>query len=53
VKEWRVSLNDTIHPLTKICNSKRVDLHFGRDAQNELYILTKANGKIYKLISEE
>jgi glucose/arabinose dehydrogenase/mono/diheme cytochrome c family protein len=53
VKEWRVSLNDTINPLTKICNSKRVDLHFGRDAQNELYILTKANGKIYKLISEE
>jgi glucose/arabinose dehydrogenase len=53
VKEWRVSLNDTINPLTKISNSKRVDLHFGRDAQNELYILTKADGKIYKLISKE
>jgi len=28
-----------------------VDLHFGRDAKGELYIITKADGKIYKLVS--
>jgi len=26
-------------------------LHFGRDAENELYILTKPDGKVYKLVS--
>jgi glucose/arabinose dehydrogenase/mono/diheme cytochrome c family protein len=49
VKEWRVSLDGNITSLKNICNNKRVDLHFGRDARNELYILTKFDGKIYKL----
>ena len=27
----------------------RVDLRFGRDADGELYLLSKANGKIWKI----
>ena len=49
IKEWKVSINDTPNTLLKLCGSDRVDLHFGRDAQGELYILTKADGKVYKL----
>jgi glucose/arabinose dehydrogenase len=29
---------------------KRVDLRFGRDSKGELYILSKANGKIWKVV---
>ena len=51
IKEWKVSINDIPTTLLKVCGSDRVDLHFGRDAQGELYILTKADGKVYKLKS--
>ncbi len=51
IKEWSIAIDGTSTTLVKACGSKRVDLHFGRDAQGELYILTKANGKLYKLTS--
>ena len=51
VKEWKISINGVIKSLTELCGSKRVDLHFGRDAQGEMYILTKADGKVYRLVS--
>jgi cytochrome c2 len=51
IKEWNVSLNNSIQKLKQLCGSDRVDLHFGKDADGELYILTKADGKIYKIIS--
>jgi glucose/arabinose dehydrogenase/mono/diheme cytochrome c family protein len=51
IKEWKVSLNDSLTTLESICGSNRVDLHFGKDAHGELYILTKPDGKVYKLVS--
>ncbi len=50
IKEWQVSFNDSIKKLTDIFGSGRVDLHFGKDAQGELYMLTKADGKVYKIV---
>jgi hypothetical protein len=32
-----------------LAGDQRVDLHFGSDAQGELYLLSKANGKIWKI----
>lgn len=49
IHEWRISLNGADTTLVQACGSSRVDLHFGRDAHGELYILTKADGKLYKL----
>ena len=49
IKEWRVSLNGTTQSLTQLCGTSRVDLHFAKDPQGELYILTKPDGKVYKL----
>jgi len=49
IKEWQVSLNGEIKTLKQLCGNDRVDLHFGRDVKGELYIMTKADGKIYKL----
>ena len=51
IKEWRVSLNGVVTTLKQVCGNDRVDLHFGRDAKGELYLLTKADGKIYELVS--
>ena len=51
IMEWRVALNGEVKTLKQVCGNDRVDLHFGRDAKGELYIMTKADGKIYKLVS--
>ncbi|MFM9910407.1 MAG: PQQ-dependent sugar dehydrogenase [Chitinophagaceae bacterium] len=49
IKEWSILLNDKKQTLKALCGSDRVDLHFGQDAKGELYILTKADGRLYKL----
>ena len=51
IKEWQVKVDGRIRTLKDMCGNDRVDLHFGRDAQNELYILTKPDGKVYKLVN--
>jgi cytochrome c2 len=50
IKEWKASIDGAVKTLKELCGNDRVDLHFGRDAKGELYILTKADGKIYKLV---
>lgn len=50
VREWRILIDGEIKTLKELCGNDRVDLHFGRDSKGELYILTKADGKIYKLV---
>ena len=49
IHEWRVSLQGQIKTLVELCGSDRVDLHFGRDSHGEMYIMTKADGKLYKM----
>jgi glucose/arabinose dehydrogenase/mono/diheme cytochrome c family protein len=49
IKEWKITINGRPATLKELCGSDRVDLHFGRDMNGELYILTKADGKLYKL----
>jgi hypothetical protein len=51
IHEWKISFNGEQKSLKDLCGSDRVDVHFGRDAKGELYILTKADGKMYKLVS--
>ncbi len=49
IKEWKVAINGISKTLKELCGTNRVDLHFGKDAKGELYILTKPDGKVYKL----
>ena len=51
IKEWTISLKGISQTLVKLCKNDRVDLHFGRDSKGELYILTKTDGKVYKLVN--
>lgn len=51
IKEWKITMNGVPATLEHLSGTKRVDLHFGKDARGELYILTKADGKIYQIVS--
>ena len=53
IKEWKVSIDGSIQTLKTICGTDRVDLHFGRDDKGELYIMTKPDGKLYKIVSTD
>ena len=49
IKEWKLTLNTKPETLRNLCGSDRIDLHFGIDAKGEMYILTKADGKVYQI----
>jgi mono/diheme cytochrome c family protein len=49
IHEWKVAVDGQVKTLRELCGAEKVDVRFGRDAQGELYILTKPDGKIYKL----
>jgi glucose/arabinose dehydrogenase len=49
IKAWNVSLDGKVETLKQLCGNDRVDLHFGKDASGEIYIMTKPDGKVYKL----
>jgi hypothetical protein len=50
IKEWKITLNNNLETLRNMCGSDRIDLHFGIDSKGEMYILTKADGKVYQII---
>jgi glucose/arabinose dehydrogenase len=50
IHEWKISVDGVDKTLKDLCGNDRVDLHFGRDSNGELYILTKADGKVYKIV---
>ena len=50
IKKWRISFNGVPTTLAQLCRNNRVEIRFGMDSKGELYILTKADGKVYKLV---
>jgi glucose/arabinose dehydrogenase len=50
IKKWSITLNGTPTTLMQLCKHNRVEMRFGMDNKGELYILTKADGKVYKLV---
>jgi len=49
IYEWTVEYEGVSIPLAKLAGSNRVDLRFGKDASGEMYLFTKADGKVYKM----
>jgi hypothetical protein len=45
-----VELNGESTNMVAITQNERVDLRFGIDSAGELYIFTKSNGKVYKVV---
>ena len=50
LKEFFISMNGSITSMAGTLNGGRVDLRLGWDAEGELYISEKTNGKIYKAV---
>lgn len=46
---WNVTFDGVERPIEEQCGSKRVDLRFGRDADGEMYVFTKADGRLYRM----
>ncbi len=51
IKEWQVAVDGNQVTLPKLCGSDRVDLRFGKDEKGEMYLFTKPDGKLYKLMA--
>ena len=49
IEELKISFENKETTLTKMTGGNRVDLRFGLGCNGGIYILTKANGRIYKL----
>ncbi|PZX59915.1 cytochrome c [Algoriphagus ratkowskyi] len=49
VQSWGVMFEGNIMTLREVVKNDRVDLKFGKDAQNNIYIMCKTEGKIYKI----
>ncbi len=48
IKRWRISMDGKIVSFQDIFKSGRSDVRFGRDANGEMYVLTKPDGKVYR-----
>jgi hypothetical protein len=50
VYEWQVKCNGVLTSLHDLCGNDRVDLRFGHDKKGEIYILTKSDGMVYRVV---
>lgn len=50
IQKWNIAINSHPTALAALCHNDRVDLRFGKDSKGELYLSTKEDGKIYKLV---
>lgn len=51
IRECRISINNQVKTLVELCGAEKVDVRFARDNNGELYILTKPDGKVYRILS--
>lgn len=51
IEESRITLDGKPTSLKDICQCTKVDMHYGRDARGDIYILTKPDGKLYKMVN--
>jgi glucose/arabinose dehydrogenase len=52
INEWQITMNGELKILSELCGANKVDLRFGRDSEGEIYIMTKPDGKVYKLVKK-
>ncbi|HEX8040498.1 MAG TPA: PQQ-dependent sugar dehydrogenase [Chryseosolibacter sp.] len=50
IKKWNISFHGAPTTLAQLSGKSRVEMRYGMDSNKELYILTKADGKVYKLV---
>ncbi|HEX6223534.1 MAG TPA: hypothetical protein VFZ52_03950, partial [Chryseolinea sp.] len=50
IREMKVAIDGKPTTLVEACGAQKVDMRFGRDASGELYVMTKPDGKVYKVV---
>ncbi len=50
IREWRVAFGGKPIKMNELTHNDRVDLRIGKDQKGELYLMTKPDGKVYKLL---
>ena len=50
IREWKVTVDGQSTTMEKLAGKARVDVRLGRDRQGELYVFTKPDGKLYKVV---
>ena len=50
IKEFQLTVNGEKKTLTELTGGDKVDVRFGRDHNGEMYILTKPDGRVYKIV---
>lgn len=51
IKELQLTINGQKKTLVETTGDDKVDVRFGRDHTGEMYILTKPDGKVYKIVN--
>jgi len=49
IQTIKASIDNELIDFHKLCGSRRIDLRFGKGCNGEVYIYTKADGKVYKI----
>jgi glucose/arabinose dehydrogenase/mono/diheme cytochrome c family protein len=49
VESWGVRFQGKEISLRELCGDNRVDLKFGKDKTGQMYLMTKADGKVYRI----
>lgn len=50
IEEFDLEIDDVANNFRNICKNTKTDLRFGQGANGEIYIYTKTDGKIYKVV---
>lgn len=50
IKRMQLTYEDKEITLKELVGGARVDLRFGQDNQNELYLMEKGRGRIFKIV---
>ncbi len=50
IRKWNITMNGQPTSMAQLCKNYRVDLRFSRDRKGNIYIMSKQDGKVYKLV---
>lgn len=50
INKIELEINEELTGFNEMLNNQRVDLRFGKDSFGELYLFTKNDGKVYKIV---
>jgi hypothetical protein len=51
IKEVKVSFNGKVTTMIELSGAQKVDMRFGRDHKGELYVMSKPDGRVYRVVS--